>query len=165
MKDWFNTYKDLMRRTRWVSRVGAALVLLQIAREFLSVNSNIASLGTPLSDGQLAFVIRDFSLGTLIVLALGFRLWLLGTKDSSKYWRIAVSWWLTAIPLWIYYARNSELFEPQCIPEPDMACFAFYDMRGADQIEVAASLFILLSIVRALATTLGAILMSKARLK
>lgn len=165
MKKWFDNYQDAMVRTRWVSRLGAALVLFQIAREFLSINSSIESLGVPLSDGQLAFVIRNISLGTLIVLAFGFRLWFLRTKESNKYWRIVVSWWVSAILLLVYYATNSVLFEPNCIPEPDKACFAFYDMRAADQIVVAASLFILLSIVRTFTTAIFAIIISRARLK
>ena len=143
---WIESYEETMRRTRWLSILGAALVFVSVARE---VGAFVVAMRYAERYPTEVFIenLFQFSMVAIVVVA---RVAILCSKNRP-YYQNTVSWVATSVALMLYLWWT---MPPQVnqICSGNGVCFGIYDMSRPDTIRQAGIVFPIISLIRSTAT-------------
>ena len=155
MGRWFEEYKAVMYKSRWLGMAAGLLFVLCVVREIASLFSFLA-VGDECV-GKTAFR-HDLYLQDVAIAVGVIALWrvvILARSKSYPYSLQIVNWWLLALALSIYIwlAAPTPSIPAVCDPDQNAVCFGIYDMRdNTNYIAIGGILFVLLSLLRLLFT-------------
>lgn len=147
-------YKEAMRKSRTIGIVGALVLVLCAVREIsrfysaLSVNEMVggAAIQKALLTAGLAALVGIIAFWRACVLA-----W-----SRSYGWQL-FSWWLVVVAFGVYFWRKAWLRQQNMICDENGVCFGIYDMAsGTDFLLLGGTVYMLLSMLRFIATTVFA---------
>lgn len=143
---WLRNYRTLMLKTRFLSRVGAFLLLVLAVVELIGVvraASYAENIGWEVVQRAIVFPL-------VFISGFGLRFIFVSVKDKFGPFSVAVSWWAAAIAAVISFIDFQGCFL-NC-PEN----MSFYD-PFSDPLIPAGFLFVSLSIIRFTVTAIAAI--------
>lgn len=160
MNGLYKRYVELMLRTRGLSIAAASGLLFLSAAEIAGVVQAWINHETSVSfENNLGDLILLGSVGILI-LALGFRIYILSRRDEQKHFRQVASWIAVVVPLIAFFVVWDISTRPMpsvpCDHKAEEMCFGIYVFYRSPPLLIAMQIFIGGSILRSLVTLMVA---------
>ena len=155
MKDWFERYQERMLRTRQISIVGSAVMVLFALLESYKLAHAVSLAEVDIvSDRDLLLNIAKIFLSLLLV-AVAFSARMIILKKGRQYYWNSASW-IVASAVGIFYIWMTEPQPPptfDCVPDGKKICFAIYDISTRlDWVRIYALVMPVASFVRSAVT-------------
>lgn len=165
MENFWKTYIALMIRTQWVTYIGSALMIALVVCEVLFRVRTVWELDR-LAPDQLPFIIIPAIALLILFGAVVARIWMVRKSSITNYRPSTVSWWITALGVAIHYVVDVNYLTLHCFFTGQELCLDVYMFTvRPDYAQMAGLLFIFVSGLRAVLTSIAAVFLMLPRYK